>query len=42
VVDAEPEDPFSDEPGELWKRVLRRQRGPLVLVSAYPADPSMN
>jgi putative transcriptional regulator len=42
VVDAEPEDPFSDEPGELWKRVLRRQRGPLVLVSAYPADPNMN
>jgi putative transcriptional regulator len=42
VVDAEPEDPFSDEPGELWKRVLRRQRGPLALVSAYPDNPNMN
>ncbi len=42
VVDAEPEDPFSDEPGELWKRVLRRQRGSLALVSAYPDNPNFN
>ena len=42
VVDTEPEDPFSDEPDQLWKRVLRRQRGPLALVSAYPNDPNMN
>ena len=42
VVDAEAEDPFSDEPDELWKRVLRRQRGPLKLVAWYPDDPDMN
>jgi putative transcriptional regulator len=42
VVDAEPGDPFSDEPDELWKRVLRRQRGPLALVSAYPDNPNLN
>lgn len=42
VVDAEPEDPFSEEPDELWKRVLRRQRNKLRLVSFYPDDPSAN
>jgi putative transcriptional regulator len=42
VVDAQPEDPFSEEPDLLWKRVLRRQRGVLALVSAYPDDPVMN
>lgn len=42
VVDAEPDDPFSDEPDELWKRVLSRQRGALKLVAWYPDDPDMN
>ena len=42
VVDAAPEDPFSETPDELWKRVLRRQRGRLALVASYPDDPSMN
>jgi putative transcriptional regulator len=42
VVEAEPGDPFADEPEQLWKRVLRRQPGSLALVSAYPDDPDMN
>jgi putative transcriptional regulator len=42
IVDAEPEDPFYDEPGELWKRVLRRQPGPLRFVAYYPDDPTNN
>lgn len=42
VLPAEPGDIFSDQPEQLWKRVLRRQPGELALVSAYPADPSMN
>ena len=42
LVDAEPEDPFDEEPGELWKRVLRRQLGPLRFVAYFPDHPSLN
>lgn len=42
VVDAEARDAFSDNPGELWRQVLRRQRGELALVSTYPEDPTLN
>jgi putative transcriptional regulator len=42
VVDAEPEDAFSEAPEDLWVRVLRRQRGSLALVAAYPPDPALN
>ncbi len=42
VLDAVADDIFSDEPEGLWRRVLRRQRGPLTLVASYPDDPSMN
>lgn len=42
VVDAAPEDPFCEDPESLWKRVLRRQKGPLRLVAAYPNDPNLN
>ncbi|HLI53985.1 MAG TPA: YqgE/AlgH family protein [Acidimicrobiales bacterium] len=42
VVDAEGDDPFFAEPEKLWKRVLRRQRGPLRFVAYYPDDPSAN
>jgi putative transcriptional regulator len=42
VVDAAPDDVFSDEPEMLWKRVLRRQGCPLALVASYPADPMLN
>ncbi len=40
VVDAEPEDAFTLEPGDLWKQVLRRQPRPLKYVSWYPEDPA--
>ena len=42
VVDAEARDAFSDEPDELWRQVLRRQRGDLAMVSTYPEDPTLN
>ncbi len=42
VVDAEPRDAFSAEPDELWRQVLRRQRGDLALVSTFPEDPAQN
>ena len=42
VVDAEARDAFSDNPGELWVRVLRRQRNHLAYVSTFPSDPEMN
>jgi putative transcriptional regulator len=42
VVDAEPADPFSFRPGELWRHVLRRQGGDLAMVATYPEDPTMN
>lgn len=42
VVEAEPRDPFTAEPERLWAHVLRRQRGNLAMVAAFPDDPSMN
>lgn len=42
VVDAEARDPFSPEPGALWREVLRRQRDNLAFVASFPDDPSMN
>lgn len=42
VVDAEPDDPFFDEPEKLWKSVLRRQRSALRFVAYYPDDPAAN
>jgi putative transcriptional regulator len=42
VLPAEPGDPMSDDPEQLWKRVLRRQGGRLALVAALPPDPSLN
>jgi len=42
VLDPVEEDAFSEDPGGLWKRVLRRQGGKLALVAAYPPDPSLN
>ena len=41
VVPASPDDPFAD-PDMQWKRVLRRQRGHLSLVSTFPSDVSLN
>lgn len=42
VVDAEPADPFSGDPSDLWRSVLRRQTGDLAFVATFPDDPSMN
>jgi putative transcriptional regulator len=42
VLDADPEDALTSEPGGLWRFVLRRQGGQLALVSNFPADPTMN
>ncbi|MBV9659604.1 MAG: YqgE/AlgH family protein [Acidimicrobiales bacterium] len=42
VIDAEPDDPFSEEPEQLWKQVLRRQPGKLRIVAYYPDDPTSN
>ena len=39
VVDARPEDVFTDEPGSLWRRVLRRQGG---VFTTIPPDPTAN
>ena len=42
ILEARPEDPFSHQPEELWKRVLRRQGGSLALAAAYPDNPMFN
>ena len=42
VVRAEPDDALSGDPGQLWKRVLRRQPGSLALVAGYPNEPRLN
>jgi putative transcriptional regulator len=42
VVAAETADIFAEAPGELWRQVLRRQRGPLAWVATMPLDPSHN
>ena len=42
ILDALPSDPWSAEPEELWREVLRRQGGRLALFAACPPDPSLN
>ncbi|MCG5220501.1 YqgE/AlgH family protein [Streptosporangium sp. KLBMP 9127] len=42
VVDAEQGDTFFDDPGSLWRAVLRRQRGELAFVATCPDDPTLN
>ena len=42
VVASEPADPWTREPGELWREVLRRQRGSSRLFADFPPDPSLN
>ena len=42
VVDAEAGDVFGDQPLELWRTVLRRQRGSLALFSTWVEDPAQN
>lgn len=38
VLDPEPGDLFTDEPGDLWRTVLRRQRGRLAWLADAPDD----
>lgn len=42
VVDRDDGDVFTSAPDTLWRDVLRRQPGPLRLLSTYPDDPTMN
>jgi putative transcriptional regulator len=42
VLDALPGDALSPDPDDLWRTVLRRQRGRLAMVANFPADPVMN
>jgi putative transcriptional regulator len=42
VVPAEPQDPFLDDPEQLWGRVLRRQGGQLAMLATMPAEPGLN
>lgn len=37
-----PDDVFSEDPGELWSRVLARKGGAYVLIARMPLDPSVN
>lgn len=42
VFDAEDDDVFTDAPGDLWRRVLRRQGGRLAWIAGAPDDLSAN
>lgn len=42
VLSAHEDDPFTAAPGGLWRRVLRRQPGPVSLFADFPSDPSLN
>ncbi len=42
IVDADPSDPLTDSPDDLWAAVLRRQPEPLRRWSYYPVDPNWN
>ena len=42
VVDARPEDPFTAEPGDLWRTVLARQRGRVAWLAEFPDDVTRN
>ena len=37
-----PDDPFTDDPEELWRDVLRRKGGIYELVARMPEDPRVN
>ncbi len=42
VLDASPQDAFSETPEELWATVLRRQGGDLAMLAFMPEDVSTN
>jgi putative transcriptional regulator len=39
---ARPDDVFTEDPGDLWSRVLARKGGAYVLIARMPLDPSVN
>jgi len=42
VVPTESGDAFSPHPDQLWREVLRRQRGRIAMFANYPEDPETN
>jgi putative transcriptional regulator len=42
VAEAHPDDAFADEPEDLWRAVLGRQRGRTSWLATYPDDPEWN
>ena len=42
VEPAEADDVFTDEPGELWSRILRRKGGAFEVLALMPDDPRLN
>jgi putative transcriptional regulator len=42
VVDAIADDPFADDPDELWREVLHRKGGAFSLMENMPFDPGLN
>jgi putative transcriptional regulator len=42
VAEAAPDDALTDAPDDLWRTVLRRQRGEVALLASFPPDPSLN
>jgi putative transcriptional regulator len=42
VIEADPDDAFSREPGALWRRVLKRQKGKLAMFANAPPHPALN
>ena len=42
VVDAQPDDVFTESPESLWRDVLLRQKGDVRMYARFPEDPSLN
>ena len=42
VVAADPSDPVTPDPDDLWPTILRRQRSRLSLFATHPYDPTVN
>jgi putative transcriptional regulator len=42
IADFAPEDAFTDDPDQLWSRVLERKGGSYALLATMPPDPSVN
>jgi putative transcriptional regulator len=42
IVELGDDDPFTSEPAGLWRRVLKRQPGPIAWYADYPPNPSLN